>query len=170
MSPPLRVKVDPVRVEDDDYLAVPDTLADRAHPAVEPESQAFFDGLAEDHVVLQRCGECDRYTHFPVGGCMWCGSDAIQPAEVDGRGNLYTFTVCYLSFGPGLEPPYVVAFVELDCQPGLQIMSNVVGCRISDIRIGMRLRPRFVHDGDLSVVLYEPDDGGPACVKPRWRA
>ena len=160
MTPPLKVEVGPVRVEDDQFLPVPESLAGRAHPAIEPESQAFFEGLAENRLVLQLCGDCGRYTHFPVGGCMWCGSNVIRPAEVDGCGNLYTFTVCYLSFGPGMEPPYVVAFVELDCQPGLQIMSNIVGCRISDLRIGMRLRPRFAHEGDLSVLLYEPDDGG----------
>jgi uncharacterized OB-fold protein len=156
MAPPVKVDLDPVRVEDDDFLPIPADLAGRAHSAVEPESEAFFGGLAEDRIVLQRCTECRRYTHFPVGGCMWCGSAAIAPAEVDGAGTLYTYTVSYLSFGPGVEPPYVVAYVELDCQPGLQVMTNIVNCRISDIRIGMHLEPRFVHDGDLTVVLYEP--------------
>jgi uncharacterized OB-fold protein len=157
VTAPRKVEQGPLRVEDDAFLGVPETLAGRAHPAVEPESEAFFSGVAKDAVVLQRCRDCRRYTHFPVGGCMWCGSARISPEEVDGRGSLYSYTVCYLSFGPGLEPPYVVAFVELDCQPGLQVMSNVVGCRISDLRIGMRLQPRFVHDDDLTVVLYEPE-------------
>lgn len=144
-------------MDDTQFLAVPETLAGRAHPSIEPETAAYFTALADGRIVLQRCTRCSRFTHFPVGGCVWCGHEDTADTEVDGRGSLYSFTVCYLSFGPGLEPPYVVAYVELDCQPGLQVMSNIVGCRIDEIRIGMRLRPRFVHDGDLSVVLYEPE-------------
>jgi uncharacterized OB-fold protein len=160
VAPPLKVDPDPLRVDDDDFLPVPGNLAGRAHPAIEPETEAFFGGIAEDRVVLQRCADCGRYTHFPVGGCMWCGSAAIEPTEVDGAGTLYTYTVSYLSFGPGLEPPYVVGYIELDCQPGLQVMTNIVNCRISDIRIGMPVEPRFVHDGDLTVVLYQPSGEG----------
>jgi uncharacterized OB-fold protein len=156
VAPPMKVAGDPVRVDDDDYLEIPTSLAGRAHPAVEPESQTFFDGLADGRIVLQHCDDCQRYTHFPVGGCMWCGSAAISHREVDGAATLYSFTVCYLSFGPGMEPPYVVGFVDLDCQPGLQMMTNIVGLRIADIRIGMPLAPHFVHDGDLSVVVYRP--------------
>jgi uncharacterized OB-fold protein len=158
MTAPTRVENDPVRVDDDTYLEIPTSLAGRAHPAVEPESAAFFAGLDEDRLVLQRCDDCHRYTHFPVGGCVWCGSAAVSHLEVDGRGTLYTWTVCYLSFGPGVEPPYVVAYVALDCEPELQIMTNVVASRISDLRIGMPLVPQFVHDDDLTIVVYRPEE------------
>lgn len=152
---PREVGVDPYKFDDPTWLPVPESLKGRAKPGDPKESKPFWEGLDRDTVLLQRCADCRRYTHYPAGGCQWCGG-MVDFEEVDGLATVNTFSPCYLEFGPGNEPPYVVAIVNPDCQPELQVMTNLVNCRISDVRIGMRVQPRIVHDEDLSLLFYEP--------------
>lgn len=157
MTPPAKVEVRPLRVEDDTWLPLPDDISARAQPIPSAESEAFWQGLAAERIVLQCCLECGKYTHFPVPGCASCGSPRREARPVDGEWTVYTFSVCYLEFGPGTTSPYVVAHVELSAQPGLRIVTNLVNCRIADIRIGMRVRPRFVMGGTGALVFFEPE-------------
>ena len=106
---------------------------------------------------MTRCGTCGSYIHYPVAGCEHCGAEALDPSEVEGRGVIYSFSVCYLEFGDGVVPPYVVAHVELAVQPGLRIVTNLVNCHIRDIRIDMPVR-MIVVEGDQPLPFFEPDD------------
>jgi uncharacterized protein len=76
---------------------------------------------------------------------------------VDARATVNTWTLSLLEFGPGLETPYVVAIVNPNCEPGIQLMTNLVRCRVSDIRIGMPVKPLIVRDADRALLFYEPD-------------
>jgi uncharacterized OB-fold protein len=154
---PRAIESDPYRFEDDTWLAPPTSIEGRARPGNPQHSAAFWDGLVEDRIVFQRCTACRRYTHYPVGACEWCG-DSTEPAEVDGRAVVNTWTLALLEFGPGMETPYVTAIVNPDCEPGIQLMTNLVNVRVADIRIGMRVRPLIVHDADRALLLYEPED------------
>ena len=59
---------------------------------------------------------------------------------------------------PGIEPPYVVAVVELDEQPGLRILTNLVNVNQADVAIGLKVRALFrdVAD-DAALVFFEPE-------------
>ncbi|HVW41420.1 MAG TPA: OB-fold domain-containing protein, partial [Amycolatopsis sp.] len=144
MARPRMALTGPLRVEDPAYLDVPDSIAERSRPAITPETAAFWRGLTEEKVVLDRCTVCSRWTHTPVGSCAWCGGP-VEPAEIDGRARVNTFTVCYLEFGPGLVAPYVAALVNPLVEPSLQITTNIVGCRIDEIRCDLEVVPVFVH-------------------------
>jgi uncharacterized OB-fold protein len=143
-------------VEDEQWLKVPDDTGSRAQPVLTDETAPFWGALSDGQLLLQFCQECRLYQYFPVGGCSHCGSSSIAFKEVLPLGRLYTFSVCYLSFGPGLEPPYAVAYVELDVQKELRMVSNIVNCRISDLRIGMALRLRVTGGGTQALPLFEP--------------
>jgi uncharacterized OB-fold protein len=152
---PRATSAGPFRFEDDTWLDVPTTIAHRARPGAPAESAPFWDALKDDVIRLQRCVVCRRYTHYPAGGCQWCGG-AVEYEQVDGAATVNTWTMCFVEFGPGMETPYVTAIVNPDCEPGLQIMTNLVNVRVSDIRIGMQVRPRIVHDESRALLLYEP--------------
>jgi uncharacterized OB-fold protein len=51
--------------------------------------------------------------------------------------------------------PYVVAMVELD--EGPRMMTNLVGCPIDDVQVGMRLRVTFESDGP-ALPFFTPED------------
>ena len=58
-----------------------------------------------------------------------------------GTGTVYSFTVNRYQWTPALRPPYVIAEVELDEQPGLRLLTSVVDC--DEVTIGMPVRVRF---------------------------
>jgi uncharacterized OB-fold protein len=145
-----------VIVDDPTHLNVEVALHSRAVPMPTPESEAFWQGLAEDRLILACCGNCGRFTHYPVAGCSWCGSPDQHYEQVEPVGTIYSYTVCALPFGPGLTCPYVVAAVEPDSQPGLKLITNIVNCRIADVRIGLPVSGRFVHDDPHHLLVFEP--------------
>ena len=125
---------------------------------VTPESEPFWDGLARGEIVLLHCRSCTRWTYLAGPGCQWCGSPDIVPEAVDGHGDLYTFTVCYVEYGPGLETPYVVGVVAPDCEPEIRIVTNVVGCRVRDVRIGAAMTPVIVATDSGHLLFYRPTE------------
>jgi uncharacterized OB-fold protein len=148
--------LNPPRVDDPSYLYEPEDISERAVPVPTPESERFWAGLRFEELVLDRCVACHRFSHYPTGGCSWCGAPDAVPTKVDGVGSVYSFTVAELTFGPGMESPYVVVAVEPDCQPGLKLLGNIVNCRISDVVVGLRVRPRYVHSSGVSLLFFEP--------------
>jgi uncharacterized OB-fold protein len=87
--------------------------------------------------------------------CPSCSSRAVAPEAVTGRGTVLTFTVNHQPWGI-LEPPYVIAIVELAEQPGLRLTTNLVGIAPDEVRSGMLVQVRFEHDGDVYLPLFEP--------------
>ena len=152
---PDKIETHPFRVPDEEFLAIPDNLVSRAKPGLAPETEPFWDGIRAGRLMMQRCSLCGLLTHPPLTGCSHCGGADLTWEQVEPLGTVYTFSVCYLSFGPGLEPPYAAALIELDWQPGLRIVTNLVNTRINDIRIGMRVVGVF-SGGDQPLLMFEP--------------
>jgi uncharacterized OB-fold protein len=73
---------------------------------------------------------------------------------VSGRGIVYTYSIVYREFTPGLPPPYAVAIVELTEQPELRVLANIVNCRTDEIRIGQQVRALYRDISDAATLLY----------------
>ena len=153
---PRATSAHPYRFEDKTWIDIPSLIDDRARPGAPEESVEFWEALKHDTIRFQRCVGCRRYTHYPIGGCQWCGGE-LRYEEVDGRATVNTWTLSLLAFGPGMETPYLVAIVNPVCEPELQLMTNLVRCRVCDIRIDMPVKPLIVHDDKRALLFYEPD-------------
>lgn len=82
----------------------------------------------------------------------------MEWAPSQGKGVVHTFTVVRQSPDPFFKTqvPYVVAMVQLDGGP--MIMSNIVGCDVAAVAIGMRVSVKFEPAGDdLAIPLFRPD-------------
>jgi uncharacterized OB-fold protein len=119
-------------------------------PARDPLCDFYWDGAREQRLMIQRCDACGTYIHLPRPICRNCLSFDLSPADVSGRGVLYSFTVTYKAFHPYFvdKVPYVLASVELVEQPGLLVLTNVVGpalaaIALTDVHIGMDLQVAF---------------------------
>jgi uncharacterized OB-fold protein len=155
-TPSKAVETSPFRLDDPTWIGLPASVDERAIAAAPVESAPYWDGLVEGIVRFQRCTSCRRYTHSPIGGCQWCGGPVVYE-QVDPRGTVSTWTLAFLEFGPGMEPPYVTAIVSPDVEPELQLMTNLVNVRVSDIRIGMAVVPKIMHGEDRALLFFEPD-------------
>ena len=149
----------------------------RPLPALTPETEFFWTSGADGRLRFLRCSDCYTYVHPPAPVCPSCSSRAVAPEAVTGRGTVLTFTVNHQPWGI-LEPPYVIAIVELAEQPGLRLTTNLVGIAPDDVRLhgspsqattprsgdrqsrrlhsGMAVQVRFEHDDDVYLPLFEP--------------
>ncbi len=127
----------------------------RMLPALTPTTE-FFWTSADGRLRMLRCADCGFVTH-PLGPvCRRCGSTSIAPDELSGRGVVYTFTVNQQPWSERLAEPYVIAIVELDDQPGLRILSNIVDCDADAVSIGMPVEVTFAPVEDVALPLFRP--------------
>jgi uncharacterized OB-fold protein len=128
-------------------------------PQPDPVTQFFWDGIAEGELRIQRCQHCGHYLHYPKVLCRYCQSDDLRGERVSGRATLYTWTIAVQPFHPFYADriPYVLATVELEEEPGLMFMTQVVDCAEEDLRIGMPLEVTFVElSPDLTLPFFRP--------------
>jgi len=127
----------------------------RILPQITPENEHYWTGGAQGELRFLRCS-CGQYIHPPAPICPVCLSKDHHVAAVSGRAELLTYTVNHQPWIPGFEPPYVVAIVEIEEQPGLRITTNLVHCEPEDLRIGMPVRVVFEQYDDVHLPLFEP--------------
>jgi uncharacterized OB-fold protein len=128
----------------------------RTPPTMTGRSTAFWSGGANGELLIARCQDCGWYVHPPLPVCSSCRGRNIQPEPVSGRGTVWSCTINRYQYAPGMQPPYVVAFVELDEQPGLRLLTNVVGCEPDTVTIGMPVHVVFEPAGDAFVPVFTP--------------
>lgn len=134
----------------------------RKLPLVAPDTAAFWQGGAQGYLMIHHCAGCGHRFHPPAPVCPRCNSLDVAPKAVSGRGTVATFTVNYQAWTPELTEPFVVAIVELDEQPGLRLLSNVVGIAPTQVRTGMAVQVRFEQQEDVWLPLFEPVAGAGA--------
>lgn len=101
--------------------------------------------------------QCARIVFYPRARCPHCSADALSWATVSGRGTIYSFTVVHrrASTETGQLVPYVVALVDL--AEGGRLMTNIVGCPIEEVAIGLPVRVTFKPVSDaVSLPLFVP--------------
>ncbi len=116
-------------------------MSDWQRPAPEPSSFTgpFWNATRERRLVLQYCTVARKFQHYPRPVSIYTGRKTTEWREVAGSGVIYAFTTTHRA-PPAFrgQEPYVVATIELD--EGVRLMSNVIDCRPSDLRVGARVR------------------------------
>jgi uncharacterized protein len=130
----------------------------RVRPKLTDRNAHFWQGGADGALRLLRCQACGTYLHPPAPVCRVCRSMDVAPEALSGRGVVYAYTVNHYRWLPDMEPPYVVALVELVEQAGLQLLTNVIGCDVGEVRTGMAVEVVFARHGDVHVPLFRPVD------------
>ncbi|MDB5721052.1 MAG: hypothetical protein JWP15_1670 [Alphaproteobacteria bacterium] len=129
----------------------------RKLPLLTPENRAFWQGGEHGQLLIARCHGCGKYFHPPAPVCPRCTSTDVSPEPVSGRGAVFSFTINRQAWLPELSEPYVVAIVELDEQPGLRFVTNVVGMPPDEVEIGLRVRVVFLNCEDVWLPQFERD-------------
>ena len=126
-------------------------------PTIEPETQPFWDGAAEEKLVIQCCGSCGAWQYYPRPFCKQCWSEDVSWQEASGEAVLYTYSIVRRNDLPpfGDRVPYVAAIVDL--VEGPRMISEVVDCELDDVRIGMALRVTFrTLTDELELPVFRP--------------
>lgn len=118
-------------------------------PAVTEETELFWAAAKDGRLVVERCSSCGAESFPPRGICRSCRSRATEPAEVTGRGRVYSLTVNHQRWLPDLDVPYAVVLVEFPDHPGVRVVGRLRGCEPEEAAIGMAV--------DIG---FEPGPGG----------
>lgn len=115
------------------------------YPIPEYGTEPYWAACNEERLVMQRCTACHRYRWHPAPICTFCQADGYTWVPMSGRGRIHTWTVITHPVHPAAvaKVPYVVVEVELDEQPGLRMLSNLVDCAPSAITFGAPVRVGF---------------------------
>jgi uncharacterized OB-fold protein len=134
----------------------------RVLPRVTPWNEHFWRGGAVGELRFLRCRACGTWIHPPSPRCPACLGADVAPAAVSGRARVLTYTLNHQQWVPSPDHPYAIAIVEIEEQPGLRLMTNVVNCPAESVRIGMPVRVCFERHADVWVPLFEPEPGASA--------
>lgn len=131
-------------------------------PHPDRESEGFWEGCKDHELRILRCNICDTYVHEPAPICHRCNAMDLSWQPVSGKGSVFTYAVVWAPTLPGFaeDVPYVVAWIELVEQPGLKLLSNVVGCEPKDVSVGMPVEVAFEDvTPDMTLHRFRPVHG-----------
>ena len=126
----------------------------RPAPAVTPRSAFYWSSGQDGTLRIARCQTCGFWLHPPRPVCPRCRGRDVAPEPVSGRGTVWSWTITRHRLAPDLQPPYVIAEVELVEQPGLRLLSTVVGD--DDLAVGQSVSVAFEPVGDVYVPVFVP--------------
>jgi len=111
----------------------------------------FWQGLKEGKIYATKCQKCGRLHFPPVADCGDCGSSNVNWIELDGEGEIETFTQVVVkpaSFSN--ESNYIVAIARL--KEGVRALAWLIGMEREDVQVGMKVRlvARVTSDGRVS--------------------
>lgn len=134
------------------------TADPRPLPLPDDISRFYWDGARDGRLLLQRCLRCSKYQYPPDVACVHCQSVEIEPSEVSGRGQIWSYVVVGRVFHEGFSAavPYVVGLIELEEQDGLRLLTNVVDVSPDAVRVGMAVEVTFEDHGEIVLPQFRP--------------
>jgi len=111
----------------------------------------FWKGLKEGKIYATKCPKCGKLHFPPVADCGDCGSSNLKWTELDGEGEIETFTQVVVkpaSFSN--EADYIVAIAQL--KEGVKALAWLTGVEREDVQVGMKVRlvPKITSMGKVS--------------------
>lgn len=134
--------------------------AKRPLPMLTDSNRFFWTSGADGKLRFLRCTACHNYIHPPSPVCDQCLGMELEVAAVSGLATLAAVTVNHQLWIPTIEPPYVVAIVEIQEQSSVRLTTNIVDCDVADLAIGMPLQVQFQHCEDVYLPVFSPVGGG----------
>jgi uncharacterized OB-fold protein len=120
-----------------------DPKSARPIPEIDRQHAPFFAAAREGRLAVQRCAGCGLHRFPPRELCSGCLATESNWVDVSGRGEVFSYNVMHQIYHPAFaaEVPYAVVVVKL--AEGPKMISNLVDCPPSEIRIGMPVEVVF---------------------------
>jgi uncharacterized OB-fold protein len=130
-------------------------MSSRLAPSMSPDTQFFWEGLKAHRLLIQHCEDCGVLRHPPRPMCPNCNSLDWDTIEAAGRGTVHSFVMPQHPPDPFIEPPFVVALIDLD--EGPRLVSNLRDVEIDAVSIGMAVEVFYERfDGDVVLHQFRP--------------
>jgi len=128
----------------------------RPRPFITPLNRFYWEAGKEGVLKIQRCQDCGTWVFPAQPICRNCRSENVAPETVSGRGTIFSISVNYQPWAPGLEVPYVVARVKLDeVGDTVLLTTNIVGDGALEARIDDPVQVTFEEEDGIWFPLFE---------------
>jgi uncharacterized OB-fold protein len=130
----------------------------------DPTSNEFWAGCARGELLVQACDACGAWRMPPRPMCAVCRSTAFRWEPTTGRGRVWSFIVPHPPLLPAVAEvaPYNSIIVELDDDPGIRFVGNLVAGADGPIN---EIDPATITIGEpVRVVFHQIED----VTLPRW--
>ena len=119
-------------------------------PARDGLDAPYWDGLANDRLMVQRCRACERWQWGPEWVCHRCRSFDVAFEQVDASGVIYSHQRVWHPVHPALadQGAFVVVLVELPHADNVRLVGNLLGDPMQPLEIGAAVNGVFEHHAD----------------------
>lgn len=135
-------------------------------PDVEWElTRGFWEAASREQLALPRCPACGRWDWYPTGTCSVCEEVETLWQGLGGAAELFSWAVVEKPFAAPFADrvPFIAALVVPEEAPAVRIPTNLVDCRVEELRVGLPLRVVFRAlefsgvEGRVVAPLFTPD-------------
>lgn len=126
-------------------------------PEVDAFTAPYWAAAREGRLLVRRCTACGEAHHYPRESCPRCWSEAVEWERASGLAVLYTWSVVHRNDLPpfGARVPYTAAVVDL--AEGPRLMTEIVDCPESRLRVGMAVEAAFREQAEgVAVPVFRP--------------
>lgn len=119
----------------------------RPEPAGDGLDAPFWQGLAQEALLLQKCTGCGKFQWGPEWICHRCHSDQLNYESVEPTGVIYSYERVWHPVHPALKDqgPYLIVLIELPQANDVRLVGNLLGDPLQDVQIGATARAVFEH-------------------------
>jgi uncharacterized OB-fold protein len=137
-----------------DAAAAPATPV-RLRPPRAHDNGWWWEKIDRGELHIQKCSSCGTLRHPPRPMCGACQSIEWESIVSAGKGDVHSWVIMHHPPIPGYGFPIACALIDLD--EGTRIISNVVGCELDDVHIGMKVELSIENvDDELKLPLFKP--------------
>ena len=130
-------------------------------PAPSPDGldKPFWDALAQEQLVAQRCANCQGWQWGPEWIGHRCLSSELTYQPLDAQARIYSYERVWHPVHPALKDQgaYLVVLVEFPDADDIRMVGNLLGDPEQQVLIGAEVVPVFEHhsDSDPSFTLLQ---------------
>ncbi len=119
----------------------------RPVPAADGLDTAYWQGLANEKILLQSCCDCKQWQWGPEWICHHCHSEALTFSEVAPEGIIYSYERVWHPVHPALKEqgPYLIVLVEIPTADHVRLVGNLLGDPHQNVTIGSPVQAVFEH-------------------------
>jgi uncharacterized OB-fold protein len=127
-------------------------------PRPDDATQGYWDAAKRGALEIQCCAACGHRRFPPRPMCPRCRSFEASWAPMSGRGQIYSWVICHPPLLPAFveRAPLAVVLVELEDDPSIRIVGNLLDIPESEIEIGLPVEVCF-------------EEISPDVTLPQWR-
>ncbi len=121
----------------------PAAMPPRPLPVADEDTKPFWEYAKKHELRVQKCKLCGKLHYPPSAICPHCMHMESEWVKLSGKAQVYSFIIVRRQYHPAFakDLPYTVAIIETD--EGIRLLSNVVGCKPEDVKVGMKVEVTF---------------------------